>query len=38
MLRTAETFFTLSIVTVLLGAYVFAGDREEVLEHLKEEE
>ena len=38
MLRTAETIFTLSIVTMLLGVYVFTGNREEIMENLKEEE
>ncbi len=38
MLRTAETFFTLSILTMLMGIYVFNWKSEDSIEHSKEEE
>lgn len=38
MLRAAETIFTLSIVTMLLSAYVLTGNNEEFSDPLKEEE
>lgn len=38
MLRTAETFFTLSVLTMLMGVYVFNWKEEEPLDRIKEEE